>query len=74
MPSQNIQCTVSSLLLSLLLLVLLLLLLLLLLFAVCNINCQLIGTSKAGLDMLTKMMGLELGPHKVYIQVCLLIQ
>ena len=24
-----------------------------------------IGTAKAGLDMLTKMMGLELGPHKV---------
>ena len=23
------------------------------------------GTAKAGLDMLTKMMGLELGPHKV---------
>ena len=26
---------------------------------------QFAGTSKAGLDMLTKMMGFELGPHKV---------
>ncbi len=28
-------------------------------------HCIVLGTSKAGLDMLTKMMALELGPHKV---------
>ena len=32
-----------------------------------------IGTAKAGLDMLTKMMGLELGPHKVSHTVLLLL-
>lgn len=30
--------------------------------------CVFVGTSKAGLDMLTKVMGLELGPHKVGMQ------
>ncbi len=27
------------------------------------------GSSKAGVDMLTKVMGLELGPHKVSLPV-----
>ena len=27
-----------------------------------------IGASKGGLDMLTKVMGLELGPHKVNVR------
>lgn len=34
--------------------------------ALCQLqSCLIIGTAKAGLDMLTKMMGFELGPHKV---------
>ena len=31
--------------------------------------CWYVGTSKAGIDMVTKVMALELGPHKVRIKV-----